>query len=677
MQRAGKLLMGTLAALVAIAATARTDSLRLIVQNGYLPQIPVLVRVEIIKPDGSKNRDIWDAQATLTVDQPGVTLSTNTVTLRNGLGSALVTLTGGSDFNLTATVSSLQATRPLPSLASQPVTLVGGTLPGTTTTWSGIIQITNDVTVPSGHTLTIESNTIVLLNGVASGTTAADLLVNGAIQSLGTESHPVTITCANPGMRWGQIRHNNAQPSLYRYTTITLAGRAAGEGHTMTAPVIRPTNSKIIFQGCSITDHADASGQPGKIIYSLSGSDLTFNDCLLARARMGPEISGTALLCTNTWFMEMRGPDDSDGIYLHDQQAGQSLKLIDTVIAGGDDDAIDTLGSVVTVENCILRDWSNPNEDAKGISVFHGETDVRRCLIVNCFAGISAKSSGPLAKVKIEQSTILGVTNGVVAAFKSNATAGNILIEVTNSIVVAPEAIRTDFGATNFSIGYCNLSSNWPGTGNLTGDPKFVNALVNDYHLQSISPCIDAGDPAAALDADGTRADLGVFPFFQVTGEAPQIMAQPRSRIVMTGDNVTFSVTATGTPRPGYQWLSNTVALVDSTNSSVTISNVNAANNGDSFAVIVSNVAGTVTSDPAILNVTGLPQLSNPQAPPVGPFSFTLLSDAVRTYQIQATTNFIDWETLLEQVNTNGRIDWQDTNSANFNYRFYRVRSQP
>src|SRR6185295_2250286 len=100
-----------LAALAALALDTRADSLRLVVQHDYLPQIPVLVRVEVLKPDGSKNRDLWDAQATLTVDQPGVTLSTNSVTLRNGVGTALVTFAGGDDFNLTATVGTSQATR--------------------------------------------------------------------------------------------------------------------------------------------------------------------------------------------------------------------------------------------------------------------------------------------------------------------------------------------------------------------------------------------------------------------------------------------------------------------------------------------------------------------------------------------------------------------------------------
>jgi hypothetical protein len=81
---------------------------------------------------------------------------------------------------------------------------------------------------------------LILVNGVASGTTAPDLLINGTIQAFGTEALPITITCTDAALNWGQIRHNTAQPSTYRYTFISRAGRATGEGHTGSAPVIRP-----------------------------------------------------------------------------------------------------------------------------------------------------------------------------------------------------------------------------------------------------------------------------------------------------------------------------------------------------------------------------------------------------------------------------------------------------
>jgi hypothetical protein len=371
--------------------------------------------------------------------------------------------------------------------------------------------VTSDVTVPVGGTLMIQPGTLVLVAGVSSGTTAPDLVVNGSLQSLGTESEPVTITCATAGHRWGQIRHVSAQPSLYRHTNITRGGRAAGEGHTGTGPVIRAGDSQITFAHCSLTDHADPNGLPGKIMYA-TGSVLAFTDCLLARSRMGPEVAGSAIVCSNTWLMEMRGPDDSDGIYIHTQSPGQIALLTGCVLAGGDDDGLDTLGSEVTVEDCIIRDWTNPSEDAKGISGFHGEITVRRSAIVNCFVGVSAKSSGPPARVNLFNSTITGITRGIAASSKDNATVGNILFQVTNCIVRSADAVYTDFGVTNFNLGYCNLSETWPGAGNFTSDPLFVDAGTN-FHLQAASPCIDAGDPASPPDPDGTRTDVGAFAF--------------------------------------------------------------------------------------------------------------------------------------------------------------------
>src|ERR1051326_5661323 len=189
--------------------------LKLWVQNGYLPGLPVLVRVELRNGSGLRDWSVWDSEATLSTDGAGVLLSTNKVTLRNGLGSTLVTFTGGGDFNLYAGIGALQTNRPLSDLVGLPTNIVSGTLTAANTNWSGIMLVTNDVTVPAGLTLFIQPNTLVLIVGVASRTTAAALLISGAIQSLGTEQLPVTITCAQPALNWGQIRHNTAQPSLY------------------------------------------------------------------------------------------------------------------------------------------------------------------------------------------------------------------------------------------------------------------------------------------------------------------------------------------------------------------------------------------------------------------------------------------------------------------------------
>ena len=51
------------------------------------------------------------------------------------------------------------------------------------------------------------------------------------------------------------------------------------------------------------------------------------------------------------------------------------------------------------------------------------------------------------------------------------------------------------------------------GAFNHFGNPQVVDAAGHDFHLLASSPCFNAGDPNAPLDPDGTRADIGPFPF--------------------------------------------------------------------------------------------------------------------------------------------------------------------
>lgn len=488
-------------------------SVKLIVPRMYQPQAGVPVRVEVWNDYGQRDWNLWDAEAFLTSDNPAVTLSTNRIVLRNGLGSALLRITGTANFTLTATINGMADSKSVQAWITPPsITYTGGTLVDELVEWRGLVLVTNDVTVPAGSRLVIEPDTMVLMSGVASGTVAPDIIIQGEIFSLGTESQPVTITCSNISQNWGQIRHNNAQPSLYQYTMITKGGRATGEGHTTSGPMIRPTNSRLTFESCVISD-ATANGMTTGKVMQATSSDLVFNDCILARAKMGPEVTTTSVLCTNTWITEMTGPDDADGIYLHDAP-GRQLWLTRCVIASGTDDAVDLLNAVVDIDDCIVRDWPNPSEDAKGISAFHGVTRISRSLFHNCYVGVAAKSGGPSALVTLNNCTITGIQRAVSAAFKANATVGNIDFRLTNCIVRSADAIHSDFSPTNFhTITYCNLSEPWAGAGNITSNPLFVNATSGDYHLQPFSPCIDTGHPASPPDPDGSPADMGYFRF--------------------------------------------------------------------------------------------------------------------------------------------------------------------
>jgi len=69
-------------------------------------------------------------------------------------------------------------------------------------------------------------------------------------------------------------------------------------------------------------------------------------------------------------------------------------------------------------------------------------------------------------------------------------------------------------GTSAIAARYCNIQDSWPGLGNISLDPAFVDTAHDDYRLLWGSPCIDAGHPDS-LDPDGTRADMGAFYYDQ------------------------------------------------------------------------------------------------------------------------------------------------------------------
>jgi hypothetical protein len=83
---------------------------------------------------------------------------------------------------------------------------------------------------------------------------------------------------------------------------------------------------------------------------------------------------------------------------------------------------------------------------------------------------------------------------------------------------------------------------------------------------------------------------------------APVITTPPQSQSVVTGTNVSFTVSATGTPPLFYQWLRGGTNLFQATNDTFAITNVQIFHAGG-YSVLVSNSLGSVTSSVARLTV--------------------------------------------------------------------------
>ena len=84
---------------------------------------------------------------------------------------------------------------------------------------------------------------------------------------------------------------------------------------------------------------------------------------------------------------------------------------------------------------------------------------------------------------------------------------------------------------------------------------------------------------------------------------APTITTQPANQTVTAGQTATFTVAASGTAPLSYQWQENGANITGATSASYTTPATSSANNGSTFAVLVSNSVGNVTSNTATLTV--------------------------------------------------------------------------
>jgi hypothetical protein len=84
---------------------------------------------------------------------------------------------------------------------------------------------------------------------------------------------------------------------------------------------------------------------------------------------------------------------------------------------------------------------------------------------------------------------------------------------------------------------------------------------------------------------------------------APTITTQPANQTVTAGQTATFTVVAAGTAPLAYQWQKNGVNIAGATATSYTTPATATSDSGSTFAVVVSNTAGTVTSAAATLTV--------------------------------------------------------------------------
>jgi len=182
--------------------------------------------------------------------------------------------------------------------------------------------------------------------------------------------------------------------------------------------------------------------------------------------------------------------------------------------------------------------------------------------------------------------------------------------------------------------------------------------------------------------SDNTDLSFGVVDNVrvEVPVSAPSITAQPQSQTVAQGANVAFTVGASGTPAPGYQWRFNGASLNGATSSSYTVTAAQPANAG-SYTVVVSNSGGSVTSAVATLTVNVPPaepgHFESICRLPDGTLQFGMSGTAGRDYLLQWTADWVTWSNLCTLSGAEGLFWRIEPCATNGGPRFYRLQVAP
>jgi predicted outer membrane repeat protein len=194
--------------------------------------------------------------------------------------------------------------------------------------------------------------------------------------------------------------------------------------------------------------------------------------------------------------------------------------------------------SLAVLKNCIF--WENRALNTNltgganvqgygGVAIYSSPAQVQNCLF---YRNDSKANGGGLGfstmgtkSAFVDNCTFVGNTasnlgGGIYMSNFVNVVARNSIIW-SNTAPTHADASLATANLTNCCIKDTNGVINWNTSGNITGNPSFMNASADNYRLQNNSPCVNAGINqnwmTNAVDLDGKSricygtVDMGAY----------------------------------------------------------------------------------------------------------------------------------------------------------------------
>ena len=259
-----------------------------------------------------------------------------------------------------------------------------------------------------------------------------------------------------------------------------------------------------------------ASGSTGGGILAPSGARPTIEDCRIVsnHGSYGAGVHGDAILVRCTIQQNTASTSHGGGLW-------GAPQLYDCVVANnsvtsGAGGGLYLTGGAAVLRGCWIEGNASVLGQGRGGGIYvdsSASASIEGCVLVGNFgaAGVFAGYGGGIF---VEAAG----TSVVRCTLVDNSLSGS---SVAGGAIYGPAQVRDTIVSGNSlpqlasvaAVTYSDVEGGAPGTGNFDLAPLFVDAAAHDYHLMANSPCIDAGDPADARDANGSVVDVGAFSF--------------------------------------------------------------------------------------------------------------------------------------------------------------------